>query len=154
DRKDHGLLVDELLDAAENALAFLQIELVRLLLEERVDIGIAAVGVRAARDQEGLHARGRVAEDAAEPEDDVLELLLLIRFEESRALERAKPRLDADRLEIVENRLPIDGRPRVAPQVPGIETLRVSRLRKELTGLARIVGMKRWLPVEVEARRD
>src|SRR5438034_3300839 len=154
DGKDHGLLVDQLLDAMEERLALLRIELARLLLEEPVDVGISPVGVGAARDDERLHAGGGVAEDAAQPVDEVLELLVLIRLEEPRPLERAKPRLDADGLKIVEDRLGIYAGPGIAPEIPGVEALRVPGLREELPGLARVVGVERRLPVEVEAGRD
>src|SRR5262245_11978996 len=45
DRRHHHLVVDELLDALQGRLAPLRVELVRLLLEEAVDIRVAAVGV-------------------------------------------------------------------------------------------------------------
>src|SRR5213593_3724090 len=154
DRKDHGLVVDQLLDAMEERLALLRVELTRLLLEEPVDVGVSPVGVGAARDGERLDPGGRVAEDAAQPVDDVLELLLLIRLDEPRPLERAKPRLDADGLKIVQDRLGVHAGPGIAPEIPGIEALRVPGLREELPGLARIVGVERRPPVEVEAGGD
>src|SRR5206468_6633247 len=52
DRQVHDLLVDQLLDAMQHRLALLRVELGRMLPEESVDIGIAAVGVRAARGRE------------------------------------------------------------------------------------------------------
>src|SRR6266581_2841797 len=58
DRKDHGLFVDQLLDAMEERLPLFRIELARLLLEEPVDVGISPVGVGAARDDERLDAGG------------------------------------------------------------------------------------------------
>src|SRR3989441_6211327 len=116
DRKDHGLVVDQLLDAMEKRLSLLRVELTRLLLEEPVDVGVPPVGVGAARDHERLQPGGRVAEDAAQPVDDVLELLLLIRLEEPCPLERAEPRLDADGLKIVEDRLRDPARPRIPPK--------------------------------------
>ena len=61
------LLVDELLDAVQERLALLAVQLARLLLEQPVDVGVAAVGVGAARDDEGLEPGGRVAERAARP---------------------------------------------------------------------------------------
>src|SRR5438128_4174578 len=154
DRKDHGLVVDQLLDAMEERLSLLRVKLTRLLLEEPVDVGVPPVGVGAARDHERLQPGGRVAEDAAQPVDEVLELLVLIRLEEPRPLERAKPRLDADGLKIVEDRLGVYAGPGIAPEVPGVEALRVPGLREELPGLARVVGVERRLPVEVEAGGD
>src|SRR6266849_8824974 len=154
DRKDHGLVVDQLLDAMEERLALLRVELTRLLLEEPVDVGVSPVGVGATRDGERLDPGGRVAEDTAQPVDNVLQLLFPIRLEKPRPLERAKPRLDTDGLKIVEDRLGVHAGPGIAPEVPGIEALRVPGLREELPGLARIVGVERRLPVELEAGRD
>src|SRR2546428_8136101 len=65
DREVHGLLVDQLLDAMQNRLALLPVELGRLLSEEAVDVRIATIGVDAARDRERLDPGGGVAEDAA-----------------------------------------------------------------------------------------
>src|SRR2546430_12413905 len=140
DRKDHGLDVDQLLDAMEKRLALLRVELTRLLLEEPVDVGVPPVGVGAARDHERLQPGGRVAEDAAQPVDDGLELLLLIRLEEPRPLERPEPRLDADGLKIVEDRLGVHAGPGIAPEVAGVETLRGPGFREGLPGLGRVVG--------------
>src|SRR5262245_48335205 len=103
DRQEHRLVVNQLLDAMEHCLALLRIELARLLSEQAVDVGVAAVGERATRDHERLQPGGGVSEDAGEPEDDVLQLLLLVRLHEPRALERSKAHLDADGLQIVEN---------------------------------------------------
>ena len=44
DRRDHRLLVDELLDTLEHRLALGAVELVRLLAKEPVYVRIAAVG--------------------------------------------------------------------------------------------------------------
>src|SRR5256712_9878508 len=141
DRKDHGLVVDQLLDALEKRRSLLRVELTRLLLAEPVDGGVPPVGVGAARDHERLQPGGRVAEDAAQPVDDVLELLLLIRLEEPRPLERAEPRLDADGLKIVEDRLAAHAGPRTAPEVAAAEALRVPASRTGPPGLAPHVGV-------------
>src|SRR5438270_10364093 len=61
DRREHHALVDELLDAMQQRLALLGIDLDRLFAEEPVDVGIAAVGADAAGDDERLDARRRVA---------------------------------------------------------------------------------------------
>src|SRR6059036_3963496 len=98
DREIHDLLVDQLLDPMKDRLALLRVELTRLLSEEPVDVGIPPVGVNAARGRERLDPGGRVPEDPAQAVDNVPELLLLIRFEEPRPFERAKPRADPGRL--------------------------------------------------------
>src|SRR2546428_410302 len=58
DRRGHCALVDELLDALQDRLALRTIELGGLLLEETVQIGVAAVRERAIRDDAGLEAGG------------------------------------------------------------------------------------------------
>src|SRR5712692_1334113 len=151
DRQIHGLLVDQLLDAMQDRFALLPVELARLLSEEAVDVLIAPVRVEAARDRERLDPGGRVSKNTAQAVDDVLQLLLLIRLEEPGPLERAQPRADAHRLQIVEDRLGVPADSGVAPEVPRLEALRVPGFREELLGPRRIVGMDRRLPVEVEA---
>src|SRR5215813_11156274 len=76
DRREHRFVLDELLDAMERGLAALPVELGRLLPKEPVDIGIAAVHVRATRHYEGLEPGRRVAERGTRAEHKVLEGLL------------------------------------------------------------------------------
>src|SRR5256885_16473728 len=118
----------------EKRLALLRVELTRLLLEEPVDVGVPPVGVGAARDHERLQPGGRVAEDAAQPVDDVLELFLLVRLEEPRPLERAEPRLDADGLKIVEDRLVRSDGPGPVARVAACRSLAGSRLLRGCPG--------------------
>src|SRR5215475_9996387 len=65
DRDVHHLLMHELLDPLQERLALLAVQLGRLVLEERVDVRIAAVHVGAPRDDVRLQTRRRVAERAA-----------------------------------------------------------------------------------------
>src|SRR6266705_1817964 len=141
DRQVHGLLVDQLLDAMQDRLALLAVELDRLLSEEAVDVPIAYVGVDAARDRERLEPGGRVPEDTAQAVDDVLQLLLLIRLEEPGPLERAQPRPDPHGLQVIEHRLAVPGGPGIAPEVPRLEALRVPGFREEVLRPGRIVGI-------------
>src|SRR5262245_2480714 len=60
DRRVHDALVDEPLDLVQQRLAALPVALLRLLEEKVVDVGVAAVGIRRARDHEGLEPRRRV----------------------------------------------------------------------------------------------
>src|SRR6266849_1379189 len=48
-------------------------------LKRLIDVAVSPLGVGAVRDREGLDARGRVAEDAAQSIDDALQLFFLIR---------------------------------------------------------------------------
>src|SRR6185503_19057608 len=61
DRPEHRALVHELLDLVQQRLATLPVHLAGLVAEQRVDVGIAAVGADAAPDHEGLDAGGGVA---------------------------------------------------------------------------------------------
>src|SRR5207237_8870783 len=93
---------------------------------------------------------GGVAEDAAEAVDDVLQLLLLIRLEERRTLERSQPGADADRLQVVDERLRVPGGRGVAPEVAGVEAARIPGLGQEPAGRGRIVGIRGRRPEELE----
>src|SRR5437867_5632691 len=58
DRSEHDTLDGELLDAVQQSLALRTVPLNRLSLEDCVDIGIAAVSVRALRVHKSLGTRG------------------------------------------------------------------------------------------------
>src|SRR5262249_42001168 len=75
DWRVHDLLVDELLDLVEDRLALLPVQFRGLLLEEPVDVGIAAVCVDPLRVHERLKARRRVPERGRTALDHVAELL-------------------------------------------------------------------------------
>src|SRR5712691_12825001 len=75
---EHRLVVDELLDAMEDRLPLLRVDLARLLLDEPLDVGIGAVGEGAARGHEGVDAGGGVARGPARRLDDVLQLLVAV----------------------------------------------------------------------------
>jgi peptide/nickel transport system substrate-binding protein len=81
DRPVHDALVDQALDLVELGLAALAVALARLLLEEIVDVGVPAVGVRRGADDEGLEARGGVALGGRGIDDEAGELLRAPRFE-------------------------------------------------------------------------
>ena len=138
----------------QDRLALLRIELCRLLANEPVDVGIAAIRIGAGRGRERLDPGRRVPGDTAQAVDDVLQLLFLVRLEERRPLEWPKPRADPDGLKIVEEGLGVVGGAHVAPEIHGVKALRVPGFREELSGLGQIVGIDRRLPVEVEARRN
>src|SRR5439155_8673990 len=76
DRRVQALVVHDALDLVEHCLALLLVELLRLALEEVVDLGQPAVAQRAGRGHEGLEARGRVAADPADRQHDAAQLLL------------------------------------------------------------------------------
>src|SRR5262249_21250897 len=105
DRREHHLLLEELLDLLEQCLALLPVGVGRLLLEETVDVRIAPVDIEAARHRKGLEPRGGIAEGAAAALHQVLELLLRVALEEGRALQRAERAPDARDLQVVDDAL-------------------------------------------------
>src|ERR1700686_520657 len=100
DRRVDRPLVDRLLHLVQDRLAFLMIELDRLLLVELVEIGVAAVNKNAALGDMSLEAGCGVAKGARTRLNDVLERLFGVPLDEGRPLDRPKLRPDADRLEI------------------------------------------------------
>jgi hypothetical protein len=127
------------------------VELDRLLLVESIDIRIAAIGLGAALDHEGLDPRCGVAEGGVAILDDVVELLVGVASEEGRALERPELSSNAHRLKVVEDSLAKVREGRVAIVVAGVEAVWMPRFSEKLLGLGR-VEYGRWrFPVEFEA---
>src|SRR3990170_2624568 len=150
DGRVDNLIQDELLHLVQDGLAALPIQLGRLLLEEAVDVGVAAIDVVPAGDREGLETRGGVAEGPARPLDEVLELLLPVPAEERRPLERAELHANPRRLEIVGDGLAQVGVGGVAEVIAGIEAVGVAGLGEELLGPGGAVCGRRGLPEELE----
>jgi len=123
------------------------IELDSLLLIELVEIGVVAVNKNAALGDVSLEAGCGVAKGTGTRLNDVPERLFGISLDEGRPLDRPKLRPDADRLEIVENRLSDVGVGRVAKVVAGVEAFGVPRLGEQLLGLFGVVDRSRRLPV-------
>src|SRR5258708_16105252 len=84
-----GLVVHQLLHLVLDCLAPLGIQFGRLLLEEVVDLRVAAIGIGTALDDEGGETGRGVAEGTARALDDILEPLVAVRLEKSRSFERA-----------------------------------------------------------------
>src|SRR5260370_26458868 len=76
DRRGERAPGDELLDLVQDRLALGMVQLGRLLLEQLVDVGVAAVNISATLDDKGRETRRRVAEGAAAALDQVLEALV------------------------------------------------------------------------------
>src|SRR5262245_10724795 len=130
ERREHGLLVHELLDAVERRLAPLAIELPGLLAKESVDIGIAPVDVHAAGRHEGLDAGGGVAEQRAVGVHEVLEFLFGKRFHEGGPLERSDLQAETNAAQIVDDGLGARER-HVAVEVTGVEAARIAGLGQQ-----------------------
>src|SRR5439155_10204750 len=150
DRREHRLLVDELLDAMERRLAALLVELGTLLPEEPVDVGIAAVHVGAPRGHEGLEPGRRVAERGARAQDEVLELLLDLTLVVRRSLEGPELHANAGGLKIVGHGLRDARVNGVAGEVARVEAVGIARFRQELPRAGAIEGNGRRLPEELE----
>src|SRR4030095_8107476 len=152
DRRDHDLLVDLLLDAMQESLALLAIQLARLLPEEPVDVRVAAIDVRAAANHQGFDPGGGVSEGAVAALNEASVFLLYPPLLECRSLDGAQLHANADRVEIVNHRLPHIGQRGIAEIVAGVEAVGISGFGETLTGLDSIGSVARWLPVELEAR--
>src|SRR3989441_179543 len=152
DRRNHHLLVDELLNPVQDRLALLFVQHGCLLTEQPVDLGIAPIGVHSTRCHEGLDPCGRIAEGAAPALDEVPKLLLGVRLEEGRQLEWPELHPDADRSKVVDDGL-LDGSD-VAEVFARIEAVRIAGLSQKLPRLGGIVEVGRRLPVEVEVAWD
>src|SRR5262249_35922994 len=120
---------------------------------EPVDVGIAAIDVRASARDERLDPGGRVAEGPAAALDQPLELLLGISLEEGRALDGAELHSDADGVQVVDDGLAPVGE-RSIEAIPGAAAARIPGPGEGLSRLVRVVGVSSRLPVELETRRD
>src|SRR5207244_13170225 len=105
DRRVADALVKELLDLVQHRLALLAVHLARLLLVERLDVGVGAVGERAVARHRLRQAGGGVAVDGVDADAEAVQLLALERRIEGRALHRAQPRADADGAQVAADRL-------------------------------------------------
>src|SRR5262249_56032453 len=81
-------------------------------------------------------------------------LLLLARLEYRGALEGPERRLDARGQEVVEGGLRRRAGRDIAPEIAGLEALRIARLGEELPGPGGFVRVHRRRPVELEGGRD
>ena len=104
----------------------------RLLLEQRVDVWIAAIDVGATLGDECLEPCGGVAESAAGPLDEVLEPLLGEPLEESCPLERPQLGADAHGLKVIDHGLGEIGERAVTEIVAGIEAFGIARRGQQL----------------------
>src|SRR5262249_43683029 len=152
--REHRALVHELLNAVQHRRALLGMERDRLLAEEAVDGGVAAIGADTAGDDERFDAGGGVAGRRAARPHELLEALLLITLVEGRALERTQLDANADRHQIVDDDLGGAGIHGVRDELAGVEATRITRLGEELLGLGRIVSVERSWPKELEGVRN
>src|SRR6266540_2236138 len=154
DRPEPHPFVERLLDLVQHRLPLLPIGLSGLLLVERVDVGIAAIGVGTVAGYHLRHPGSRVAVQPAAADTHAAELLRGPRREERRTLLLAHPELDPDG-----GKVPHDG---LAPrkigrrlmQVPGVEPVGIARLGQELLGLRGVVRIRLDGQGELEGARN
>jgi hypothetical protein len=135
-------------------LAPRRVEFRRLLPEESIDVGVASVDVSAARGDEGLEPRGRVAEGSGGALDEAPVLLLRISLEERRPFEGGELHPDAGGGEVVGRGLADAGERGVAEVIARVEAVRVTGFGEQLFGLCRIVRVGGRLPVELKDSRE
>ena len=134
----------------QQGLALAAVELLHLLGKQRVDLGVGAVDVGAARGHVIVDPRGGVAEGSGSTlHDAATDLLLSPLAQEGDPLDGLEARLDADRVEVVGHGLGHVAVGGVAGELAGIEPLRIPGLCQEPLGLRRIVGDGRRRPVEL-----
>src|SRR5438445_6583376 len=127
DRREDCPFMDDLLHLFEDRGALLLVEFGGLLLEQLIEVGVAAISIAAALDRHGLDPGRRVAEGAAAAHDQVLVLLLSIALEEGGAFERLQARVDADLAEIVDDRLAEIGVRGITIKLAGVEAFGMPR---------------------------
>src|SRR5580765_8651266 len=142
DRRDARALVHDLLDLVQERLALLTVGLARLLLVERVGVGIAAVGVGALAGIDLGHPRGGVAVERARADAESLGLLGLYRREVRGAFHRPHLQLDAHRLKVADDRLPEREVRRKLVELAGVEAVGVAGFGQELLGPRGIVRQR------------
>src|SRR5712691_6564113 len=121
DRRGDHPLVYELLDLVQQRFTLGVVEFHRLLLKQRVDFGIAAVGIGAALDGKGFEARGSVAEGGAAAHDQVFVFLFRIALEKCGALDRPQIGPDAGLAQVVDDGLADIRESRIAVKRAGVD---------------------------------
>ena len=155
DRRIDRPFVNGLLHLVQDCLAFPVVELDRLLLVQIVEIGVIAVDEDPALDDMRFEPGGGVAERAGAGLNDVFEGLLGEPFDEGGALDRPKLWPDANRMQIVEDRLSDVCVGRVAKVIACVKAFGVSRFGEQLLRFLRIVSRRGRLPEEfVMVRND
>src|SRR5437879_11094852 len=122
DRPEPHPLVQELLDLMEQRLAFAAIAHEGLFLVQRVDVGVAAVGIRPVARDVLRHPRGGVAVGRSGAHTEPPQLLGLQRRGVRGPLHRPHLQLDADGSEIAHDRLAHREIGWKLMQLPAIET--------------------------------
>src|SRR5262249_6348058 len=123
--KSHPI-VERLLNLVQQSLALLPIGLTSLLLVERVDVGIPAIGIRAVTRHDLRHARGGVAVERAGADTHAAQLFGRPGREKSGPLHRAHLELDPHSPEIPHDRLAHREVRGDLMQFAGVEPVRVT----------------------------
>src|SRR5689334_3496638 len=137
-RADHALIQD-LLHLGQYRSTFAVVEFDRLLLEQRIDIGVVAVNIRPALYHKGFEARRGIAERSAAGLDDVLQLLVSVLLIERGPLQRTQSGMYPDGTQVIVRRLGEVRIRTVAIIVTSIEAIGVPGFGEKLLGLLRVV---------------
>src|SRR5262249_32397815 len=140
----------QFLDLKEHRLALLEVALEHLLLKKRVNVGIAPIGIGSLGVDEAIHAARCIARVANSSHEQPAQLLLLPSGVKGRTLHRPQSHADADRTEIVDDRLRHGGKPRDRCEFPGIDPAWIASFRPQLCGLMR--GVRGWLALQREVQ--
>ena len=145
--------MNELLDLVQERLALGVVEFDRLLLKQRVNFGIVAVGIGTALDGEGFEAGRGVAESGAASHDQVLVFLFRIALEKRGALDRPQIGPDAGLPQIVGDGLADIRKGGITVKRAGLDAFGMSRRGQQLLRLCDIVNRLGRLPVEFKVGR-
>src|SRR6266498_5841734 len=138
----HNTLMHEPLDLMQQRLALVAVTLLRLLVEEIINIRIAAIGVGARAEHKGLDAGGGVPQRRRGDDNDPLQLLLPPGRHEGRPLYGAYLRADANRPQIVGNHLTKGGEGWDRCHVASIKAVGIAGLSQKALGLDRVIGIR------------
>src|SRR5215831_14781978 len=149
DGGEHDTLNSELLDALQHDLTFRTIALNRLLFKERIEIGIATVGVGALRIHKSLGARSGTARSTNRRHNYPSEFFVAPSGEKRGALHGAQAHPKAHGIQVIDYRFRDRRKPRVGCEITSIKAIAIAGLSQELLGFLRIVGDRFGLQSEV-----
>src|SRR6266851_8707314 len=155
DRDKARLVVELLLDLVQQRFPLLTVTFLGLLGIPSVDLWVFDPGLHPGARDEGIDARRGAAEGGTGLQREPLVRAIVMRRLVGGAVEGAHLGPDADRHEVVHNRLPEASEDVIDREVPSLEAAGVAGLGEELPGLLGIVwiGLQRQRAVEL-ARDD
>ena len=138
----------------QQGFAFGAVALDCLLLEEFVNVRIAAVGIGALRIDEGLHAGRGIPRRSSASDKESWELSVLPGGIESSPFHGAHFHPNADGVQVVHHGLPNHIEGRNGRQLTGVEAVRIAGLSQQLPGLFGVVRQRFGLQGKVHDTRN